>query len=205
MSILALRSIKNLIFLLFPILLLGLVSFARASVGAGVGIGEIKVTERLAPGGVYLLPSWPVINTGDTKANFKLLSEGVDPNWISFSENNLNLTPNESRMIKAYVSLPLTAQAGTYNVYLENQVVPSGPVGIGPTAATKLRFIVGDGKGVLGAATQRFYSVYTLNKRLILMLFLLADLAIVYFVVKRYFKVSFKLEAKKDGKDKVNS
>jgi len=174
---------------------------ALASIGAGVGIGEIKVMERLAPGGVYLLPTWPVVNTGDTKANFKLISEGVDPNWISFSENNLSLEVGESRMIKSYISLPLTAQAGTYNVYLENQVVPSGPVGIGPAAATKLRFTVGDGKGVLGAATQRFYSLYTLNKRLILMLFLLLDLGIVYFIIKKYFKVSLSVRAKEKEKE----
>jgi hypothetical protein len=169
---------------------------ASASVGSGVGIGEIVVHERLMPGGVYRLPAWPVLNTGDTEATYRLQVEGVDPNWFEFSQNNFRLGPQESKLVNVTIVLPFVARAGVYNVYLENQLVPSGPVGIGPAAATKLRFTVGESSSVLGAATQRAYTWFELNRRLCLLIFLLLDLFSLYVIIKKFFRISFKIESK---------
>ncbi|MCX6783683.1 MAG: hypothetical protein NT141_01235 [candidate division WWE3 bacterium] len=197
------RSVKLprfslLIIVVFFSLVMGNVSVSSASVGAGVGAGEIIVTQKLLPGGVYLLPAWPILNTGDTAGTYKLLAEGFDPKWISFTENNIKLAPNEQKLVKVYVNLPLLAAEGVYNGYLDNQLIPSGPVGMGPTAATKLRFTVGRSPGVLGAATQRVYTWYTLNRRLLILLFLLTDLVILYIVAKKYFKFTIRVESKKE-------
>ena len=181
----------------FLVLVAAFTSLSFASVGAGGGIGQIIVREKLAPGGVYRLPAWPVLNTGDTEATFLLKVDGVDSSWFQFSQNNFKMRPGESKMITTHIALPFVAAQGTYNVYLENQVIPSGPVGIGPAAATKLRFTVGEGSGVLGAATQRAYTWFELNRRLALFLFLLLDLVILYFIIRKFFKISFKVESKK--------
>lgn len=192
------RKFSLLILVVFFILASGGFSVAKASVGAGVGAGEIIVTQKLLPGGVYLLPAWPILNTGDEAGTYKLLAEGFDAKWISFTENNIKLAPNEQKLVKVYVNLPLLAAEGVYNGYLDNQLIPSGPVGMGPAAATKLRFTVGRSPGVLGAATQRVYTWYTLNRRIIILLFLLFDLVILYIVLKKYFRFTFKVESKKE-------
>lgn len=188
----------NILSLLFVFLSLLLVSSDKifASIGAGVGIGEIVVHERLEPGGVYRLPAWPVLNTGDSEATYHLLAEGVGPGWFQFSQNDFKLRPQESRMISTTIVVPFMAQAGVYNTFLENQVVPSGPVGLGPAAATKLRFTVGESSNVLGAATQRVYTWFELNRRTTLLVFLLLDLSAVYIIIKKFFKISLKVETK---------
>ena len=180
----------------FLVFLFSYFSKAFASVGSGVGIGEIVVHERLMQGGVYRLPAWPVLNTGDTEATYRLQVEGVDPNWFEFSQNNFRLGPQESKLVNVTIVLPFVARAGVYNVYLENQLVPSGQVGIGPDAATKLRFTVGESSSVLGAATQRAYTWFELNRRLCLLIFLLLDLFSLYVIIKKFFRISFKIESK---------
>jgi len=173
------------------------VSVAFASVGAGVGIGQIVVKERLVPGGVYQLPLWVVLNTGDSDGIYHLTVDGLNSDWISFSQNDFKLGSHDSRFVTVQLVLPGTADKGVYNVYLENHLVTTGPVGVGPVAATKLRFTVGDNPGVLGAATQRVYSWFILNRRAALFVFLLLDLLIVYWIIKKYFKISFKVEGRR--------
>jgi len=46
------------LFIIFPYV-------GLANVGVGVGLGKIQIDELLKSGGIYKLPSIPVINTGD--------------------------------------------------------------------------------------------------------------------------------------------
>lgn len=132
----------------------------------GVGLGSIKLPDPLYPGGVYRLPSWPVINTGEVAGYFEV---GVSPpsKQFSFRPPRLFLESGENQPVAVWVKIPFGASSRSYNVVLEARPVMSGAGGqvlVGPIAGTKLSFAVGESPGVLGAAVQRARSFWGLRQ-----------------------------------------
>lgn len=146
-------------------------SFASAKVGVGVGLGKVQIDEPLSPGGIYKLPSLPVLNTGDEAGDYEVAvtyqheQEQLRPveAWFSFSPKTFYLEPGGSQKVDISLNLPVKAKPGDYFGYLEaHPTAKKEGVTIGVAAATKLYFTVKP-SGVLGAAIARVTSWFEQN------------------------------------------
>lgn len=124
---------------------------ANAGPGVGVSISEIKVNERLAPGGRYELPSIAVLNTGDEPGLYRLRmappgspsSLVPDQGWFEFAPDRFHLAPGESRPVSVSLILPRSTPPGNYFAYLQaSPMLEIEGASIGIAAATKLEFTV---------------------------------------------------------------
>ena len=145
---------------------------AVAKVGVGVGLGKIQIDEELSPGGIYNLPSLPVLNTGDEDTEYEVevtylqdQPELIPPSeWFTFSPQRFPLGPGESRVVGVTLTLPLDARPGDYFAFLEAHPTAKGEgVTVGIAAATKLNFTIKP-RGVFGAAVERIRSLFENNK-----------------------------------------
>ena len=187
------------------------ISFAFAKVGVGVGLGKIQIDEELSPGGIYNLPSLPVLNTGDEDGEYEVevtyLTEQQEMRpsgeWFSFSPQSFFLAAGESQLVDISLTLPVDTRPGDYFAFLEAHPVVEGEgVSIGVAAATKLKFSVAP-KGVLGAAAERIRSLVEANRQVAYALGAIVVLLTVYSLGKRYLNVNVGL--KKPKKPKVQS
>ena len=185
-----------------------IVSPAFAKIGVGVGLGKVQIDEALSPGGIYNLPSLPVLNTGDEDGIYEVevtyLSEQEQmrpaSEWFSFSPQSFPLTAGASQLVDISLTLPVDARPGDYFAFLEAHPVAEGEgVTIGVAAATKLNFSVKP-KGVLGAAVERLRSIIEANRPVAYALGGLAALLIVYSLGKRYLDVKVGLKKPKEEK-----
>ena len=185
-----------------------IVSPAFAKIGVGVGLGKVQIDEALSPGGIYNLPSLPVLNTGDEDGIYEVevtyLSEQEQmrpaSEWFSFSPQSFPLTAGASQLVDISLTLPVDARPGDYFAFLEAHPVAEGEgVTIGVAAATKLNFSVKP-KGVLGAAIERIRSLIEANRPVAYALGGLAALLIVYSLGKRYLDVKVGLKKPKEEK-----
>lgn len=147
------------------------VSPALAKVGVGVGLGKIQIDEPLSPGGIYKLPSLPVLNTGDEAKNYEVAvtyqheQEQFRPEetWFNFAPKTFHLEPGGSQKVDISLVLPTNTRPGDYFAYLEaHPMAEKEGVTIGVAAATKLYFTVKP-SGVLGAAVERIRSLLEIN------------------------------------------
>ncbi len=126
---------------------------AIASIGVGIGSGKIVVQQELKPGGIYDLPELPVLNTGDEPSDYGVSIEfnEIQPQfkpareWFSFEPATFHLEPQQSRLVKTSLSVPLKAPPGAYFAYLEAHPAhkaQAGQTGVGVAAASKLYFTV---------------------------------------------------------------
>lgn len=159
-----LLTLLILVALLFP-------QTAVAKIGVGVGLGKIQIDEKLSPGGIYKLPTLPVLNTGDEAGEYKVevtyLSDQPelqpDASWFSFTPQSFALDAGGSQLVDVSLSLPVDTRPGNYFAFLEAHPVAKGEgVTIGVAAATKLNFTVKP-SGVLGAAIERLRSLLENN------------------------------------------
>ena len=185
-----------------------IVSPAFAKIGVGVGLGKVQIDEALSPGGIYNLPSLPVLNTGDEDGIYEVevtyLSEQEQmrpaSEWFSFSPQSFPLTAGASQLVDISLTLPVDARPGDYFAFLEAHPVAEGEgVTIGVAAATKLNFTI-EPKGVLGAAIERIRSLIEANRPVAYALGGLAALLIVYSLGKRYLDVKVGLKKPKEEK-----
>src|SRR3989344_8626139 len=155
-----LLTLLILVALLFP-------QTALAKIGVGVGLGKIQIDEELSPGGIYKLPTLPVLNTGDEAGEYKVevtyLSDQPelrpDASWFSFTPQSFPLDAGGSQLVDVSLSLPVDTRPGNYFAFLEAHPVAKAEGGtIGVAAATKLNFTVKPA-GVLGAAVERLRSL----------------------------------------------
>ena len=183
-------------------------SLAFAKVGVGVGLGKIQIDEALSPGGIYNLPSLPVLNTGDEDLDYEIevtyLSEQEEMQpvgeWFNFSPQRFPLTAGSSQTVEIVLTLPVDARPGDYFAFLEAHPVAKGEgVTIGVAAATKLNFTIKP-KGVLGAAVERLRSLIEANRPVAYALGGLAALLIVYSLGQRYLEVRIGLKKPKAEK-----
>ena len=159
-----LLTLLILVALLFP-------QTALAKIGVGVGLGKIQIDEELSPGGIYKLPTLPVLNTGDEDGNYEVtvtyLSEQPElqpaVEWFKFSPQKFPLAAGQSQNVEVSLSLPVNVRPGNYFAFLEaHPVAKAEGVTIGVAAATKLNFTVKPA-GVLGAAIERVRSLFENN------------------------------------------
>ena len=125
----------------------------------------------MSPGGIYKLPSLPVLNTGDEKGDYEVevtyLSEQPefppDSSWFTFTPKSFHLAPGASQLVEVSLTLPVDVRPGNYFAFLEAHPVRKAEgVTIGIAAATKLNFTVKPA-GVLGAAIERVRSLLENN------------------------------------------
>ena len=156
------------------ILILPVVAFAR--IGVGVGAGKIRINEQLRAGGIYDLPSVPVLNTGDEPAEYQFsvqYHEGQETRsdmgkkpaeeWFTFTPQSFHLEPGKVQTVKVTLTLPTKVTPGDYFAYLEAQSVRNAEAGvasIGIAAATQLWFTIAPANFFQGIY-YRFISLYS--------------------------------------------
>lgn len=144
---------------------------ALAKIGVGVGLGKIQIDEQLSPGGIYKLPTLPVLNTGDEDGDYEVevtyLSDQPElrppAEWFTFTPQKFPLSAGGSQNVEVSLTLPVDVRPGNYFAFLEAHPKAKGEgVTIGIAAATKLNFTVKPA-GVLGAAIERVRSLLENN------------------------------------------
>jgi hypothetical protein len=168
---------------------------AQARIGVGVGLGKIQIDEPLQAGGIYNLPSLPVINTGDEPGEYGTsvaYLEGAPQlrpaqEWFRFEPQNFYLEPGKVQLVNATLTLPTKVQPGDYFAYLEGRPeskASNGQTAIGVAAAAKIYFTVAP-SNIFQASYYRLASLYAQNSPWdTIVLAVLVFSAIVYFAVK---------------------
>jgi len=196
---------RKLTFLIIMFLII-VPNLTSANVGVGVGLGKIQIDELLKSGGIYKLPSIPVINTGDEAGDYEMevtfqqeqTELRPDAKWFNFSPPTFHLAGGQSQIVEVSLVLPTNAAAGKYFAYLEAHPVKVGASGVsvGIAAATKLNFTVEAGT-VLGAFTQRVKSVLTNYSPYSFVSIGIIALVILISAFRAFFSFSFVIKRKK--------
>ena len=129
---------------------------AAATTGVSIDVSRINVTESLAPGGEYRLPTFGVRNPGDEATSYVIVVTYVDgqaahqppAEWFTFSPGSLTLEGGQSRPVTTSLEVPPDAAAGEYEALIGPQIAAegSGPQ-VGAAAAARLFFTVGECDG----------------------------------------------------------
>ena len=136
--------------------LLGAAPAASATTGVSIDVGRIAVSESLAPGGEYLLPTFGVRNPGTEPTTYRLVVTYIDgqpaapppEGWFMFEPGELTLGPDESHVVVTRVAIPPDAEPGEYAALIGPQILGSGSgAQVGAAAAVRLTFIVGESSG----------------------------------------------------------
>jgi hypothetical protein len=136
--------------------LLGAAPAASASTGVSIDVGSIAVSESLAPGGAYKLPTFGVRNPGTEPTTYRLVVTYVDGQpaatppeaWFAFEPGELTLHAHESRAVLTRVVVPPDAPPGEYAALIGPQIVGSGTgAQVGAAAAVRLTFSVAESTG----------------------------------------------------------
>ena len=141
---------------LLPLLLIGAAVLAAPGTihgqgGVGINLSEVRVDERLTPGGIYNLPQVTVFNTGQEGAEYTVtiayLSDQEEQRpplgWFKFSPDTFHLEPNESQVVSITLTLPVRPRPGSYFAFIQARGAPTSEgVGVAVAAATKLYFDV---------------------------------------------------------------
>lgn len=144
---------KGLLLVTLTLALSALSDIGRVAAGPGVGVstGEIRVEDRLAPGGSYRLPAIGVFNSGDQASEYQVrVGRAGDlpklfpgEGWVKLEPARFRLAPNESRAVAVTLVLPRDARPGDYFAYLQaSPVTELEGASVAIAAATKLEFTV---------------------------------------------------------------
>jgi hypothetical protein len=123
----------------------------HADRGVGVNLGRIEISDRLAPGGGYDLPTLGVINTGDEPSEYEVVMSYFEDQqetrppagWFNLQPQRFFLNKGEVQNVKIRLTLPTGADAGDYFALIEAHPVAEGDgVTIGLAAATAVSFNV---------------------------------------------------------------
>lgn len=130
---------------------------AAATTGVSIDVSRINVTQELAPGGEYTLPTFGVRNPGTESTNYAIVVTYVDgqeahqppAEWFTFSPGSLTLSAGQSRPVTTSLEVPPDAAAGEYEALIGPQIAAagSGPQ-VGAGAAARLFFTVGECNGL---------------------------------------------------------
>lgn len=122
-----------------------------ASMAVSIDVGRIDVTDALAPGGEYRLPTFGVRNPGTEATTYRLTVSGIDDQaallpdatWFRFEPAELTLAPGESRPVQAVVTLPPDSERGAYAALIGPQILADGAgAQVGAAAAARLSFTI---------------------------------------------------------------
>jgi hypothetical protein len=134
-----------------------LVGPAMATTGVSIDTSRINVTQELAPGAEYQLPTFGVRNPGTDPTSYVIVVSYVDGQeakqpptaWFSFSPANLTLEGGQSRPVTTSLEVPPDAAAGEYTALIGPQIATGGTgPQVGAAAAARLFFTVGDCDGL---------------------------------------------------------
>ncbi len=180
-----------------------------AKIGVGVGLGKVNIDERLKPGGIYKLPTLPVLNTGDEAGDYEVevtyLTDQAEmrpeADWFSFSPSQFHLEADSSQSVEVSLMLPVNARPGDYFAFLEAHPVTTGEgVTIGVAAATKLNFTIKP-SGVLGASIERVRSFFTTTSPVSYIVLGIVGTIVLIGIIRRYFSFNISLK-RKEGQAK---
>ena len=154
-------------------LVLFLFSFdAFAKLGVGMGAGEVRLTEKIKPGGIYTLPNLRVFNTGDETATygFGVSYHQENPQlrprkeWFHFQPETFTLEAEQSQEVSIVMTVPMKAEQGDYFAFLEAGPIASNKPGtsVGIAVATKLFFTVAPAN-IFQAGAYRISSFFNSN------------------------------------------
>jgi P pilus assembly chaperone PapD len=200
------RIIILLLGLFLPVLVL-------ARVGVGVGIGKIVVDQKLKPGLIYVLPSLPVLNTGDEPGDYGVSIEyhegqetnpqmGLKPKkeWFSFEPSQFHLEPGQVQQVQIKLTLPLKGvKPGNYFAYLEAHPIvkeEAGQTRVGVAAAAKLYFTVAPANFLVGIYYRiaSFFVIYSPWSYVVLAIVVLTILIALF---RRFFSVKIGISLRK--------
>lgn len=134
-----------------------------ASSGVSVDLGRIEITELLAPGSGYNLPSLGVRNPGSERTSYVMIASPVEadgeslsgPSWFRFEPASLTLEPGEVQRVRVRLVLPTDAKPGTYTVLVGAQIAAPGEgASVGAAAAARTTFTIQPASGLEALATQ---------------------------------------------------
>ena len=137
--------------------LMGATPAVAGTTGVSIDVGSIAVSEPLAPGGDYRLPTFGVRNPGTETTDYRLVVTYVDGQaaaappeaWFSFDPGELSLAPDASRPVVTTVVVPTDAEPGNYEALIGPQIVSGGSgAQVGAAAAVRLSFTVGESSGI---------------------------------------------------------
>lgn len=129
---------------------------AAASTGVSIDVGSIEVSEVLAPGGEYMLPTFGVRNPGTEPTTYRLVVTYLDgqtaaepaEGWFTFEPGEMTIAPGESRPVRTRLVVPPDAEPGEYAALIGPQIDSTGEgAQVGAAAAAKLTFTVAESSG----------------------------------------------------------
>jgi hypothetical protein len=199
---------KKIIFILVCFLIIA-PSLAYAIIGVGVATGKIFVNEKLRAGGIYQLPSFTVVNTGDEVSDYKVYVQHLmnqeelvpDYNWFSFQPQTFNLEPSKGQSVKVNLTLPLkNVQPGNYFAFLEAQPIKKslgqGGASIGVAAATKLYFTIAPANFLQGIYYRIISCLNNYSPWTYIVLGLIV-LVVLFYIIKKNFSFNIGINIKK--------
>lgn len=179
---------------------------ALAKIGVGVGLGKIVIDEPLLPGGIYKLPTIPVLNTGDEPAKYEMdvTYQHEQPElrpakeWFIFTPQPFDLDGGGSQAVEVRLSLPLKVEPGDYFAYLEAHPITTGAGGvtIGIAAATKIWFTV-EPANIWQAMIHKITSFFTNTAPTSYIVLAVIAFIILILIFKKYFSINFAIQKKK--------
>ena len=124
---------------------------AWASSGVSIDVARIAVSQDLAGGDDYRLPTFGVRNPGTEPTTYALTVSYVDgeagmrppAEWFDFSPPTMTLAGGASGPVQTRLRIPADAEPGTYSALIGPQITTDQPgAQIGAGAAAKLTFTV---------------------------------------------------------------
>lgn len=129
---------------------------AAATTGVSIDVSRINVTQELAPGDEYELPTFGARNPGTDPTSYTIVVSYVDEqeayqppqSWFTFSPATFTLDGGQSRAVSTSIELPPDAEAGHYTALIGPQIASEGSgAQVGAGAAARLSFTVAECDG----------------------------------------------------------
>lgn len=182
-------------------------SVTYASVGVGVGTGKIQIQKTLVPGGIYELPTVPVLNTGTQLSNYGMDIEYLQgqqqlqpsKDWFSLSPSTFSISPQKVQSVKITLTIPIKARPGNYFAYIEAYPIKTAVTGvtrINIAAATKLYFTVAPAN-IFEGIYYRVLSFVTHYAPWTYIIFGLIGLFILIYLFRRFFNFNLGISISK--------
>lgn len=136
---------------------LGSVVPVMATTGVSIDVSRINVTEELAPGDAYQLPTFGARNPGTDPTSYTIAVSYIDDQeahqppveWFTFSPESFTLEAGQSRAVSTSLEVPPDAQAGQYSALIGPQIAAEGSgAQVGAGAAARLSFTVAECQGL---------------------------------------------------------
>ena len=199
---------------LFIVLFTAVPGFSFARIGVGVGLGKIDMEKPFEPGGIYEIPSIPVINTGDETSEYEVGIEYHQDQpqllpareWFNFEPAKLTLKPGEVGLVKISLTLPIKTAPGDYFAYIEGRALRKQGTGtrIGVAAAGKLYFTVSPATGWQGLMLRlsTLYKKYSPWPQVLAGVIAVAG---IFLLLRRFFSFNIQRKGPKNSRTAVKS